>query len=434
MVYRAFGCILAPNGSQSCRPTFPPSGQTGAAAPHPKQAIEVSAESIMMNRILRATPVLICAMSFAALSAQAQTLRITLPKQSFATPVQELNQEGVKAVNQHHLKKAEHLFYKAYLLDPDNPFTLSNLGYISEIHGNVQAALRFYKLAAAERTDTTIAQSSIPALKGKPLMAITESFENRDLRVNYGNIEAMALLQEGRAAEAEDLLRKTLKLDSRNAFTLNNLGYTMESEGDLASAYKYYTDAADQHSTATIVVAPDANWRGKPISEIAESNARAVSDRIANENSRAAQVARLNLQGVSALNHNEIKKAQQLFQKAYQLDPHNAFALNNMGYVSELQGDEETASDFYQQAQQSPGAALDATITSRKELEGRPLEAVAESNTHTAQANLATEQAAKRRESGPIVLMRRNNTPVTAPSAPKSQSPSPAPPNQPQHQ
>ena len=68
-------------------------------------------------------------------TAQAGDLRIALPKRATTTPVQQLNREGVKAVNKHHVDKAKKLFYQAYLLDPDDPFTLNNLGYISELEG-----------------------------------------------------------------------------------------------------------------------------------------------------------------------------------------------------------------------------------------------------------------------------------------------------------
>src|SRR5205814_8151928 len=50
--------------------------------------------------------------------AQAQSLRITLPKHSEPSPVQKLNQDGVKALKQHRLEMAERLFYRAYLVDP----------------------------------------------------------------------------------------------------------------------------------------------------------------------------------------------------------------------------------------------------------------------------------------------------------------------------
>ena len=58
----------------------------------------------------------------------ARDLRINIPKRSDATPVQKLNRDGVKEIQKHHLEKAERIFYKAYLMDPDDPFTLNNLG------------------------------------------------------------------------------------------------------------------------------------------------------------------------------------------------------------------------------------------------------------------------------------------------------------------
>src|SRR5581483_11127129 len=64
--------------------------------------------------------------------AGAQSIKITLPRHSQLTPVQRLNRDGVDAVRKHDYGKAEELFYKAYLYDPSDPFTLNNLGYIAE--------------------------------------------------------------------------------------------------------------------------------------------------------------------------------------------------------------------------------------------------------------------------------------------------------------
>src|ERR1700758_4799356 len=80
-------------------------------------------------------------------TAQAGELRIPLPKHSITTPVQQLNRAGVEAVNKHQLDKAKKLFYQAYLLDPNDPFTLNNLGFVSELEGSVDRAQRFYTLA-----------------------------------------------------------------------------------------------------------------------------------------------------------------------------------------------------------------------------------------------------------------------------------------------
>ncbi|MHB1858453.1 MAG: tetratricopeptide repeat protein, partial [Acidobacteriaceae bacterium] len=63
--------------------------------------------------------------------AWAKDLRITVPKHSHLTPVQRLNREGVEAVRKHEYEKAEAMFYRAYLYDASDPFTLNNLGYIS---------------------------------------------------------------------------------------------------------------------------------------------------------------------------------------------------------------------------------------------------------------------------------------------------------------
>src|SRR6476646_5281843 len=162
-------------------------------------------------------------------AARGGDLRITLPKRSDATPVQKLNQEGVKEIQKHHLDKAQRIFYKAYLMDPDDPFTLNNLGYISELQGKVERAQRYYELAAKENnSETVIAMASARHLEGHKFSEVTTSYGNLELRINRGNIQAMGLLQQGRNQEAEDVLRETLKLDPRNPFTLNNLGFAME--------------------------------------------------------------------------------------------------------------------------------------------------------------------------------------------------------------
>src|SRR6185369_14114503 len=143
-------------------------------------------------------------------AAEAKDVRITIPQGSDATPVQKLNQLGVKELQKHHLEKAQKIFYKAYLLDPDDPFTLNNLGYISELQGKVERAQRYYELAAKENnSETVIAEASARKLQGHKLSEITASYGNLDLRVNRGNMQAMVLLQQGRNQEAEDVLRET---------------------------------------------------------------------------------------------------------------------------------------------------------------------------------------------------------------------------------
>ena len=93
----------------------------------------------------------------------ARDLTITLPKRSELTPVQRLNREGVDAIRKHQYDKAEAIFYKAYLYDPADPFTLNNLGYTSELQGQLDRAQKFYKLASEQGSDALIDRSNAKA-------------------------------------------------------------------------------------------------------------------------------------------------------------------------------------------------------------------------------------------------------------------------------
>src|SRR5579884_645045 len=186
--------------------------------------------------------------------ANAADLKITLPKHSKLTPVQALNRDGVKEVQKRHIEKAKRIFYKAYLLDPDDPFTLNNLGYISELEGDADRALKYYELSSKNASQAKIDIASRPDLKGKPLQDAFATLQVPDLKANKANVQAISLMGKDRYTEAEAVLKKALALDPRNPFTLNNMGYVMEAEGDLQSALRYYSSAATMHSTEKILV------------------------------------------------------------------------------------------------------------------------------------------------------------------------------------
>src|SRR5215471_12666057 len=64
--------------------------------------------------------------------------------------------------------KPKSLFYKAYLIDPNDPFTLNNLGYIAELEGQADRAQRYYSLAQEQGSDAIVAKSTEQAAIGKP--------------------------------------------------------------------------------------------------------------------------------------------------------------------------------------------------------------------------------------------------------------------------
>jgi Flp pilus assembly protein TadD len=368
-----------------------------------------------------------------ALPAGAQSLRITLPKRSKPTPVQQLNRDGVKAVERHDYAKAKKLFYKAYLIDPNDPFTLNNLGYISELEGDIDRAQRYYGLSADITSDATVDKASADYVEGKPVSEVAGNAADKNLQVNQLNVKAMGLLMKDRAPEADLVLQQALKLDPRNAYTLNNMGFAKEKEGELQDALSYYSAAAALRSREPVVVTVNKDWRGKPISEIAASNAKKVRKQLEKVNEDVeVQVARLNLRGVSALNRNERDQARKHFQEAYKLDPNNAFALNNMGYLAELENDRESADFYYAKAKDAEHAGSKVGVATRKDAEGLPVGVVAQTSDQKVNAVMAAAVEAKRREAGQPALLRRGGEPADLPASdqpvtPNSEQPNAAP-------
>ncbi|MDT8067807.1 MAG: hypothetical protein ROO76_06525 [Terriglobia bacterium] len=358
------------------------------------------------------------AVAFALPALHGQEFHIKLPKRSHPTPVQKLNQDGVKAIQNHNYDKAKKLFYKAYLLDPNDPFTLNNLGYIAEIDGDLDRAQRFYTLAAEQPSEAAIAKATNPDAKGKQVAEVAGNAIDREMEINRSNVYAMGLLMKDRAPEADVVLHKALKLAPHNAFTLNNLGFAKEKEGELEDAVKYYNEAAATGSNSPVVVTLHKDWRGKPIREIAEDNAKAVEKVLKHGETPEQRIARLNLRGVSAINRNQHDLAQKYFKEAYKIDPNNSFTLNNMGYLAEMDGDRETAQFFYAKARE--GAASDAKValSTRRDMEGQRMGAVAAVNDQTVDDAMQREMEARRRQGGTATLLTRGNTPVVEPAEP----------------
>jgi Flp pilus assembly protein TadD len=373
------------------------------------------------RQILCAAAIAIAGLAPQAL--QAGDLKINLPRRSSPTPVQRLNREGVEAVRKHQYQKAETLFYKAYLYDPGDPFTLNNLGYISELQGEVDRAKNFYSLASEQASNAAIYRASSKKLEGKPMKDAVAGMQDASMRINRDNVEAIRLLSKGRGPEAEQLLQQTLTLNPRNAFTLNNMGVVKEEEGDLEGAFKYYTAAADLHSEDPVVVTLQSSWRGVPVSKMAEDSAKKVSQRMHSWQTPEARANLLALRGVYAVNRNDWTTADQDFRQAYTLDPADAFSLNNAGYVAEIEGDKETAQFFYDKALKAQGSESEVGLATHGFAEGLKLTEVATENGEKVDSSIEQQRELRRQQAGPIELKRRDNTPIEE-TQPETQPPS----------
>ena len=348
-------------------------------------------------------------------AAQAQQLRIPLPKKSKFTPVQQLNRDGVAALKKHDIGKAKRLFYKAYLIDPNDPFTLNNLGYVSELEGSLERAQRYYDQAKANTSEAVIDRSTAQEAQGKTVASVAGRTAEGQMKVNELNSEALGLLNRDRAPEADVVLQAALKIDPKNPFTLNNMGFAKEKEGELESAIRYYDSSAATGSHEPIVIAFNKSWRGKPISEVASQNADKSRKELSKAQDMQARVARLNLRGVSAMNRNDRKAARESFEQAYKLDPKNSFAINNMGYLAELEGDTETAQSFYQQAQRADRARQKVMVSTRPEVEGQTVGHVAEESTTLVESSFEARAEARRRSGAPPALRTRDNRIIIEP-------------------
>jgi Flp pilus assembly protein TadD len=341
-------------------------------------------------------------------------LKISIPQRSISTPTQKLNREGVAELKRGHQQKAERLFYRAYLLDPDDPFTLNNLGYVAELEGDADRALRYYALAAAQHTDAIIDQSSLAALKGKSLDDAFRQVQGSDQEISKINERAIVLLQNKQTLEARNILQSALALHPQDPFLLNNLGYAMEAMGDIEGALRSYAAAASLHSVEKVVVTPRLKWRGRPISEVAAENAAAVNQQIARGEDVEAATARLNLRGVIAVNDNNSSVAREFFLQAYRRDPQNAFTLNNLGYIAELAGDRESAEMYYEAARSGHDANVRVSYATRPDAEGRKIDTLADDNQSDVEATLKAVQERKRRAQRPIELKRRDGSSVNS--------------------
>jgi Flp pilus assembly protein TadD len=337
-----------------------------------------------------------------------EKLRINIPRRTHLTPVQRLNREGVEAVRKHDYERASVLFYRAYLYDPADPFTLNNLGYVAELQGQLDRARRFYNLASTQSSSAEIDLSNTKSLEGEPMHAALDGLDDRSMRVNRMNMDAMQLLRENRGFDATEILRATLALDPSNPFTLNNLGVAHEAIGDYDKALKFYAQAADAHSSEPVVVALDEHGRGHPVSRIAAESEKRLEKRLRDMTPAERQSVMFTMRGVMAVNRNDWAEARQDFLKAYSLNPSSGFSLNNRGYVAENDGDLESAQFFYAKARSADNSGAPVGLATRPLAERQALSTVASDSNQKVDYALEQYSQQRRRESGPVELTPRD--------------------------
>ena len=361
----------------------------------------------------------------------AQKITITIPRRSELTPVQRLNREGVDAVIKHRFADAEDRFYKAYLYDPTDPFTLNNLGYVSEVAGDADRAEKFYALAAQQDCGAVIDRSSDKDFKNKPMMDALGDLKSTAMRVNRVNIMGMKLLSQQRPFEAKQLFEAALSMDEQNAFTLNNLAVAEEATGNFERAINLYDRATLTRTVAPVVVTLNKVTRGRPISAVAAESAQRLRRRVDAMTPTQIRANMLTIHGVLAVNSNDWTTARRDFLDAYSLDPQSAFTLNNLAYLYERDGDPEMAKAFYAQALQADDAGSRVGLATQASARGQQLAAVADVSHHSVDIELSSISQQYRGQPRPFVLKSRHPSesqpvPQTAEPAPDTGAPVPS--------
>jgi tetratricopeptide (TPR) repeat protein len=170
-------------------------------------------------------------------------------------------------------------------------------------------------------------------------IAITIPLHGRLSLVQRLNRDGVESINKHQFDKAESLFLKAYLYDPADPFTLNNLGYIAELEGQLDRAQKFYELASEQGCNAVIDRSSAKELEGKPMTAAIEG--------LEGSQMRANH---LNVEAIRLLLEHRSDEAVALLKRALVSDPRNPFTLNNLGVASEAVGDDQTALKYYEAA------------------------------------------------------------------------------------
>jgi tetratricopeptide (TPR) repeat protein len=199
-----------------------------------------------------------------------------------------MNLEAMRLLSENRGFEATSLLQQALSLDPQDPFTLNNLGVADETVGDFWNALKYYRAAADLHSSEPVVIAVDRAWRGKPVSdmaaASAKRLEKRLQTINPGYERALMLSRRGVFAEnqndwnaARDYFLRAYSADPSDAFSLNNRAYVAERDGDLETAKFYYEKARRaQDASAPVGMATDSNAQGKPLFAVASGSDQKV--------------------------------------------------------------------------------------------------------------------------------------------------------------
>jgi len=180
------------------------------------------------------------------------------------------------------------------------------------------------------------AAGSIGMARDRGTIAITIPLHGRLSLVQRLNRDGVDLVKKRQFDKAEALFLKAYLYDPGDPFTLNNLGYIAELQGQLDRAQRFYELASEQGCNAVIDRSSVDELKGKPMT--------AAIDGLKDSPMR---VNHLNLEAIRLLSQRRGEEAVEMLKQALVIDPRNPFTLNNLGVASEAVGDYRAALRYY---------------------------------------------------------------------------------------
>lgn len=170
-------------------------------------------------------------------------------------------------------------------------------------------------------------------------LRITIPKRSRLTPVQRLNREGVEAINKHQYEKAKALFYEAYLFDPGDPFTLNNIGYVAELEGQAERAQQFYSLASGQATGALIDRASSSRLEGESL----QNAISAVRD-------APMQINRANVNAVRLLSEGRVQEADELLQRTLALDPGNGFTLNNMGVVKESQGEYGEALRYYDAA------------------------------------------------------------------------------------
>jgi tetratricopeptide (TPR) repeat protein len=195
--------------------------------------------------------------------------------------VNHLNLEAMRLLSQHRGDEADALLKQALAADPQNVFTLNDLGVASEAVGDDQAALQYYEAVATRHSSEAVIITNDRVWGGKPVSEMAAasakrlesliSSRNPDYsQAAFLNRRGVAAMNQNDWATARGAFLRAYSADSSSAFSLNNRGYVAEMDGDLETAQFFYEKAAKAMDANTRVgLATRSAAEGRPLFSVA---------------------------------------------------------------------------------------------------------------------------------------------------------------------